>query len=73
MIKKVASEIRNFVKDYIWFVKESSSFKSISVLRSAISIPEFIRFERLQRAHRNMTPEQREAWYLSGEGRTLEL
>lgn len=66
--------IKGFVKHYLWFWKESFSFmKGYNKL--------YIAWGCLCKAHKHaiymvwwdrMTPEQKEAWYLSGEGRVFE-
>lgn len=72
MIKKFVNNVLNVCKDYVWFVKESSKFKSMSILKSAISIPEFVRFAKLQYRSRNMSPDELRQ-YLTSEGRIIEL
>jgi hypothetical protein len=60
--------MRNYIKHWFWFVKESHSFLGEFKL---ISLYKAFRFAKSMCAWDKLTPEQREAWYLSGEGRTL--
>lgn len=66
--------IKNFIKQYLWFWKESYSFmeghNKLYIAWGCIwKAPKFavdmVKWERL-------TPEQKEAWYVSGEGRTFD-
>jgi hypothetical protein len=67
--------MKQYIKHYLWFHKESISFmghksKLWVVCNGIVKAHKFaldmMKWER-------MSPEQREAWYLSGEGRTWEV
>jgi hypothetical protein len=67
--------MKNYIKHWLWFTKESYSF-----MRGYNKIS--VTFGILRRGHGfaksmcqwdKMTAKQKEAWYLSGEGRTLEF
>lgn len=67
--------VKQFIHHYIWFWKESFSFckgdSKLYIIRGCLKMAHkhaisMVRWERL-------TPEQREAWYLSSEGRVLEF
>lgn len=60
-----------YIKHWIWFVKESYSFMGNKFYLN--SITKAFSHARLMCAWERLTPEQREQWYLSGEGRTLEF
>lgn len=62
------------IRDAIWFVRISSSFVDKSVWDILMNHRDKIReFIHNNSQWRNWTPEQREAWYLSGEGRLMEF
>jgi hypothetical protein len=67
--------MKNYLKHYIWFWKESFSFMEGTPKHEII-------WGCIQRGHKfaknmyewdKLNAEQREAWYLSGEGRTFEI
>lgn len=51
-MRKIYNEIIHTIKDYILFVSESNKYDSMNMVSSVICIPEFIRFERLRKLHR---------------------
>jgi hypothetical protein len=58
---------------YIWFIKESFSFMR-GYNRAYILFSSIIKgfgFASNTLAYERLTPQQRENWYLSGEGRTI--
>ena len=59
-----------YLKHYFWFVKTSYSF--LGEFRWSSLVKGF-RHARDMCAWEKLTPAQREAWYLSGEGRTFEF
>jgi cobalamin-dependent methionine synthase I len=65
----------NWIKDFIWFIKESRSFMGYNTLEVIMrdGISKAVWHANEMKAYRKLTPEQREAWYLSGEGRTIEI
>lgn len=64
-----------FFKHWIWFMKESYSFMSghNKLWITLNGIPKAFSFARNMCKWDRMTSEQKEAWYLSGEGRTIEF
>ena len=64
-----------FLKDFIWFIKESFSFMAgeRDFLFFKSLIPKAIWFCKEQQNWYKLTPQKRETWYLSGEGRTMYL
>ncbi|MBP2652618.1 MAG: hypothetical protein H6Q73_187 [Firmicutes bacterium] len=64
-----------WLKDFIWFVIASYGFmvghRGINFWVTLV--PKGIWFCKQQHAWRKLTPKQREAWYLSGEGRTIDI
>lgn len=65
----------NFIKHYIWFIRESYSFMGHrnKVWITFASIPKAFGFAKNMCQWDKMTPVQRENWYTSGEGRVFEI
>lgn len=63
-----------YLKHWLWFIKESYLFMGHKnkVWITMYSIPKAFVFARDMRKWDKLTAEQRENWYLSGEGRTFE-
>lgn len=62
------------IKDAIWFIRVSSGYIDKSVWDILINHRDKINgFVHSNSQWRRLTPEQREAWYLSGEGRLVEF
>jgi hypothetical protein len=59
-----------YMKHYLWFVKESHSFVGGFKWSSLIKGFQHAKF---MRRWEKLTPIQRENWYASGEGRTIEF
>lgn len=64
-----------YIKHWFWFMKESYSFMQghNKILITTRGIPKAFRHAKIMCAWDKLTPQQRENWYLSGEGRTLEF
>lgn len=64
-----------WIKHYIWFTKTSQSFmKGYNPIKVFFqSLHKGIRHANNMCMWDSWTPEQREAWYLSGEGRIIEF
>lgn len=64
-----------YFKHYIWFMKESYSFMGHKnkLWITINGIFKAHRFAKSMIKWEKATPEQRETWYLSGEGRTFEF
>lgn len=62
--------MKNYIKHYVWFVKESRSF--LGEFRWSSLVKGFSHAKSMC-AWDKATPQQRENWYLSGEGRTIEF
>lgn len=67
--------MRRYIKHYYWFMRESYSFMAprSKVWITLTGIKKAHRFARSMCKWDKMTDDQREAWYLSGEGRVLEI
>jgi hypothetical protein len=65
----------NYIKHFVWFMKESYSFmRGHNKLWVTVqAIPKAARHAKVMSKWDKLTPAQREAWYVSGEGRTLEF
>ena len=65
----------NYIKHWIWFMKTSYSFmKGHNKLWITFTgIPKAFNHAKVMCKWDKMTNEQREAWYASGEGRTIEF
>lgn len=66
-------EVKRYMKHWIWFMKESYSFmQGHNVIYITFSgIPKAFKYAKDMCEWDRLTAEQREAWYLSGEGRTF--
>jgi hypothetical protein len=58
----------NYIKHFIWFIKESYSFMQgyNKIWITVNAIPKAFGHARFMSKWDRMTPEQREAWYVSG-------
>lgn len=65
--------MKNYFKHWIWFMKTSYSFmEGHNKLKVTIQgIPKAFHHARIMCQWDKMTPQQRENWYVSGEGRTM--
>ena len=67
--------MKKYLYWYFWFIKESFDFmqgyNKVWILFS--SIKKGFKYAHDMCVWDNMTPQQRDSWYLSGEGRTLEF
>ncbi|CAH1205688.1 hypothetical protein PAECIP111893_02394 [Paenibacillus plantiphilus] len=62
-----------YIKYFLWFMRESYSFMRPhnKLWITLIGITKAHTFAKDMRKWDKLTPEQREAWYLSGDGRML--
>lgn len=64
-----------YIKHFIWFMRTSYDFMAGTskweITRRGM--PKAHRHAMFMRKWEKLTPEQREAWYLSGEGRTIQF
>lgn len=65
----------NWLKHFVWFIKESRSFMDYNTLQVFIhgGLKKGIHHANQMVNWDKMTLKQRETWYLSGEGRTWEV
>lgn len=67
--------MKNYIKHWIWFMRESYAFmQGHNKIKITIQgIPKAFEHAKVMCAWDKLTLEQREIWYLSGQGRTIEL
>ena len=66
--------MKNWIKHYAWFMKESATFIGKPLLYLIFTAQKkAVKFANGMCKWDALTPKQREAWYLSGEGRTLTI
>jgi hypothetical protein len=65
----------NFIKHFVWFIVESKKFLGCSYFKvfKDGGLTKGIQHAKTMCEWDKMTSAQKEAWYLSGEGRTFEI